>query len=343
MLRRGWCARRFAGTIPEQFTSMDPAVVLGLNSKATRKEARKAYYKLAMKYHPDNAETGDSQVMNLVNAAYSRYNSADYAEEREDFETVRTAGMSTREAEARTTGGYEKKSADEERKIWREREKARQEAKERLNNRKKARTRNRSRFRSLGNEWRTTMGPTVERCFQRTDGKWIYFIKGVVYVSDYHTPAFNLNYRLYRSGFSQEEFSKLGLIRLGSNEELARQIVEGQEERLYVERSIPLRHDAETNGVDQSSDVPQHIAAKVSHFTRITWRDRYFVEAAIVAFIVLYTFCSFAEYFRDVATYGRAHVYNKAGFVLTQRRQKRDDDLNDEIKALEARILGAEE
>ena len=44
--------------------------ILGIDKTASKEEIKKAYKKLAKKYHPDNKETGDEQKFKEVQNAY---------------------------------------------------------------------------------------------------------------------------------------------------------------------------------------------------------------------------------------------------------------------------------
>jgi curved DNA-binding protein CbpA len=48
----------------------DHYAVLGVEPKADSETIQKAYSKLAQKYHPNNAETGDAELFEAVNSAY---------------------------------------------------------------------------------------------------------------------------------------------------------------------------------------------------------------------------------------------------------------------------------
>ena len=52
----------------------DPYVILGVSRNATKKEIKKAYYTMAMKWHPDkNPDKVEqaTEMMKKINAAYS--------------------------------------------------------------------------------------------------------------------------------------------------------------------------------------------------------------------------------------------------------------------------------
>ena len=51
---------------------MDPYAVLGVNRRATPAELKKAYRKLALKFHPDkNKEASAEEKFKQINEAYS--------------------------------------------------------------------------------------------------------------------------------------------------------------------------------------------------------------------------------------------------------------------------------
>ena len=69
--------------------SIDYYKILGLSQDATDEEIKKAYHKLAKKYHPDENNNEESETFKLINEAYrvlsnkesrSNYNSSSYGE-----------------------------------------------------------------------------------------------------------------------------------------------------------------------------------------------------------------------------------------------------------------------
>lgn len=64
-------------------TYSDPYKVLGLNSSATDEEVKKAYRRLAMKYHPDKVENMGEEVKKSAEAQFRKINEA--------YEQIKTA------------------------------------------------------------------------------------------------------------------------------------------------------------------------------------------------------------------------------------------------------------
>jgi DnaJ-class molecular chaperone len=74
--------------------------ILGLTSSASNEEVKKAYRKLASKYHPDKGETGDEEQFKKVKDAYERITSPEkfapkYSEHHGNASGVHRYGSST--------------------------------------------------------------------------------------------------------------------------------------------------------------------------------------------------------------------------------------------------------
>ncbi|MDY6288682.1 MAG: TerB family tellurite resistance protein [Bacteroidales bacterium] len=76
-------SRSYSGSTSSSSTYRDPYKVLGLDSSATDDEVKKAYRRMAMKYHPDKVESMGEEVKKNAEAQFREINEA--------YEQIKTA------------------------------------------------------------------------------------------------------------------------------------------------------------------------------------------------------------------------------------------------------------
>lgn len=76
-------SRSYSGSSSSSTSYRDPYKVLGLDSSATDEEVKKAYHRLAMKYHPDKVESMGEEVKKNAEAQFREINEA--------YEQIKTA------------------------------------------------------------------------------------------------------------------------------------------------------------------------------------------------------------------------------------------------------------
>eukprot|EP01063_Lacrimia_lanifica_P034425 TRINITY_DN6364_c0_g1_i1.p1 TRINITY_DN6364_c0_g1~~TRINITY_DN6364_c0_g1_i1.p1 ORF type:complete len:373 (+),score=128.94 TRINITY_DN6364_c0_g1_i1:132-1250(+) len=344
MYRVAMLARRAAsseakvkGAELKQYMSEKPHVVLGIQPGDSKKKAKVAYYTLAMRFHPDNADTGDNEIMERINVAYNKY-SEDGGEARVEFEEIRTAGMSAEEKTARKTGSYTYQSPDEEARKWRAREDARKEAKERLLKRKKAYHTGYQARRNLRPEQQAMHSPqaSATRAYERADGSWIYHIRGEVWTAPHWIEPFFMNYRLVRASYSPEEFRKMGLTKIGGQEDLWGTMAEDKEEIAHIRRTIPLLY---TDGNERDDRVHGEPSAPVKYLREV-WRSKLTVEYLLVASVVGYTVYSWGSHL--LVAYQRGglqYAYSEQAAALACVREARERrDVDADVEKLSAQL-----
>ena len=303
-----------------------PHDLLGVSVTSSKSQIKKAYYTLAMKYHPDNPETGCSTTMNAINVAYGKINSDDFFQVKMEAEDIATAGMSRSERNQRHEESYQRGTPDEEKQKWQEREEARREARERFLRLKRKKKFGKKRVDPI---WAQLGGPHVERAVKTENGKYLYHIMDQFYEADHYIPPTMLNYRLIRSNYDTNEFIKMGL-RLQENMTREDKVLRRREEREHAGRTIPF-----IEGVDYGAGGTSTTANGI---VRKTWRDTHRVEIILIAVILFYWISDVVPrlYTRWVrtGTVSNGTVDDDKAYSISQARNKRLNDENIEVDAL---------